>query len=105
MSTIQQDMTDAAAVWERLAKRLAEAHGDDSEEMWDQATQIHAAATIMHGFADKHKAKLHAAVDEDAPRDAPCLSFVCNMCVQGLFEGPCSHRESQKHCHAYNPAR
>jgi hypothetical protein len=42
--------------------------------------------------------------DGYAPKDTPCRSFVCNMCAQGLFEGPCGHKESQKHCHAYNPA-
>ena len=84
MSTIQQDMTDAAAVWERLAKRLAEAHGDDSEEMWDQATQIHAAATIMHGWVGEYQSKLHAAVDEDAPKW--CVFMDCGYCCH--HEGP-----------------
>ena len=68
MSTIQQDMTDAAVVWEHLAKRMANELGDGSEEAWNQATQIHAAATILHGWVDERKEKLRAAVDDDAPQ-------------------------------------
>jgi len=67
MSTIPQDMTDAAVQLEHLAKRLANVLGDGSEEAWEQATQIHAHATTLRGYAEQRKVRLRAAVDDDAP--------------------------------------
>jgi len=67
MSTIPQDMTDAAVQLEHLAKRLANVLGDGSEEAWEQATQIHAHATTLRGYAEQCKVRLRAAVDDDAP--------------------------------------